>query len=208
MAHEICAAAAKRMKSGRGSFEMKDHRGLRRPVALMARIASRALRLRGEEGGSLVELAIFAPLLFLILGGSAAFTLAFFNLQQIGNATAAAVQTVAAEQGVTSDPCNLAMTTIQGEMPGFTKANITYTLTVGNSSGNTSYSTTGGANGGNTGFSCQAAVTSNLFAASYPVSLQVSYSYTWLPVLFPSGRFWKMTPSSTLNGAPAYAMAD
>ena len=64
----------------------------------MARIASRALRLRGEEGGSLVELAIFAPLLFLILGGAGSFTLAFFNLQQIGNATAAAVQTVAAEQ--------------------------------------------------------------------------------------------------------------
>jgi Flp pilus assembly protein TadG len=182
---------------------MNENCGSRRPGGWMARLASRALRLRSEEGGSLVELAMFAPLLFIVLTGAASFTFAFFNLQQLGNATASAVQVVAAQQGVNSDPCNLAMTTIQGELPGFTAANLSYTLTVTGTTGSaTVFSSTSGSNGSNTTFSCGGTdTTSTNFAADEPVTLQVSYTYSWLYVL-------KFTPAKSPLTATETAMAD
>ena len=183
---------------------MTHNCGLRRPLALIARVASQALRFRGEEGGSLVELAIFAPLLFLILTGAASFTMAFFTLQQLGNATSSAVQAIAAEQGSNADPCNLAMTTIQGDLPGFTAANLSYTLVVTSTTGTgTTFSSTSGSYGTNTSFSCGGTdTTSTNFAPNEPVTLTVSYTYSWLPVL-------KFTPTSKSPlTATETAMAD
>jgi Flp pilus assembly protein TadG len=180
--------------------------GMRRRVLRRARVASQALRFRSEEGGSLVEFAITAPLLFVVLAMAATFTLAFFDLQQLGNATAAAVQAIAAEQGVTGDPCNLAMTTIQSELPGFTAANLSYTLVVTGTTG-TSTSFASGSYGGSTGFSCGSGdTTSTNFAAGEPVKLTVSYTYSWfgIPTL---PFFGKMKATGPLT-ATETAMAD
>ena len=148
----------------------------------MVRALKRALHLRGDEGGALVELAIMLPIFMSVLTGAASFTLAFYNLQQLQSATAGAVQAVAGTQGTIDDPCNLAMKTVQAALPGWTTSKLSFTLTVTNASG------TGTAYTGSTSFSCTAAgaggAASTAEAANEPVTLSVSYSgYSWLPIL-------------------------
>lgn len=173
-----------------------------RRAARLSRSASRALRLRGEEGGSLVEFAIVVPLLMTVLTGSASFALAFFNLQQLGNATSGAVEAIAATQGVQPDPCALAVTSVtsalgigaKSALPSFTASKITYTLVITDASGAThQYGATTGSS-----FSCIAGAAQE--APNEPVTLTVSYSYTWLPVL-------AFSPSSPLSSSET-AMAD
>jgi Flp pilus assembly protein TadG len=177
-----------------------DYR-LWRKATWLARRASRALRVRCEEGGSLVEFAIVVPLLMTVLTGSASFALAFFSLQQLGNAAGGAVEAIAATQGVAPDPCALAVTSVTSALgigttsalPNWTASKITYTLTITDSSGGTHpYSGTGST------FSCIAGAAEE--APDEPVTLNVSYSYTWLPVL-------SFSPSSPLVTSES-AMAD
>jgi Flp pilus assembly protein TadG len=190
------------LKAGRGSTEMTLDCRLWRKAALLARVASRAMRLRSEEGGSLVEFAIVVPLLMTVLTGSASFALAFYSLQQLGNATSGAVEAIAATQGVAPDPCALAVTSVTSALgigatsalPNWTASKITYKLVITDSSGAThTYGATTGSS-----FSCIAGAAEE--APNEPVTLTVSYSYTWLPVL-------AFSPSSPLSSAET-AMAD
>jgi len=71
---------------------MRLEGGLRKTGAPLARILARLLRFRGEEGTELVEFAIVVPGLMIVLTGVASFALAFYSLQQLGNATTTAVQ--------------------------------------------------------------------------------------------------------------------
>ena len=64
--------------------------------------------LESEEGTALVELAISLPIILTLLTGAASFSLAFYCLQQLGNATTTGVQLVAANQGLVTDPCETA----------------------------------------------------------------------------------------------------
>ena len=152
------------------------------------------MRMRSEEGGSLVEFAIVVPLLMTVLTGSASFALGFYSLQQLGNATAGAVQAIAAEQGVAPDPCAQAVTAVTAGLPGWTAGNITYTLVITDSSGATHQY---GATTGST-FSCTPGAAEE--APNEPVTLTVSYKYTWLPVL-------AFSPKSPLTSTET-AMAD
>jgi len=185
---------------------MKVEPNLQRPAGLLAE-AVRLLRLRGQEGGSLVEFAVALPLLMVVLTGAASFTLAFYSLQQLGNATASAVELIAAQQGVTTDPCNLAMTTVQSTLPGWTAANLSYTLTITDSANN-AIAYPSSSYGGSTAYSCTAAGSSGADAEypDTPVVLQVNYNYTWIPV-FHFGSFLKFAPSSALTVTET-AMAD
>jgi Flp pilus assembly protein TadG len=172
----------------------------------MARVVVRAPHFRDEEGGSLVEFAITLPLLLVVLTMAATLTLAFFNLQQMGNATASAVEEVAAEQGVTTDPCNTVMTSIQAQLPGFTAANLSYSLTVTSASGTGTTFTSAGY-GGNTAFSCGSGdTTSTNFAPNEPVTLKVSYTYKWFGI--PTVPFFSSFNSSGPLTATETAMAD
>jgi Flp pilus assembly protein TadG len=189
---------------------MKIEVNLRRLVAGAAR---RARWVRDEQGGSLVEFAILSPLLFVLVAMAGSFTLAFYNLQQIGNATASAVAIVASQQGVTTDPCNLAMASVQAALPGFTAANLSYSLTVNTtgypaSGSGTTFSSGGSSSyGSNTAFSCpNPDTTSSTFASGEPVTLTVTYSYSWLPI--PTFHpFGALTPTTALATTES-AMAD
>jgi Flp pilus assembly protein TadG len=188
---------------------MKVELSLRRPAGLLFRAARRVHWVRSEEGGSLVEFAALLPLLLVILAMAASFTLAFYNLQQLESATASAAALIAAEQGVTTDPCNLAMTTVQASLPGWTAGNLTYNLTISGDTGTaTAYPSS--SNGGSTAYSCKAAgSTGAASTAEYPntpVILTVSYSYSWIPI--PTiNPFGSLTPSSALT-ASSSMMAD
>jgi Flp pilus assembly protein TadG len=176
---------------------MKADLSLRRQAGLPGK--ARRLSLRGEEGGSLVEFAILMPVMFVLLGIAASFTLGLYNLQQLGCATTTAVELVGAQQGSTTDPCELAMNTVQGTLPGWTAANLSYTLTVTGENGTvTSYPSS--SNGGSTAYSCTAAGagggSSTEEAPNTPVVLKVSYTYSWLPLpnFHPFGSLTPTTP--------------
>jgi Flp pilus assembly protein TadG len=157
-----------------------------RQAALLARAASRAMRLRSEEGGSLVEFAIVLPLLLTVLTGSASFAMGFYSLQQLGNSTAGAVQVAAAQSGTIADPCAQAVESITASLPGWTAGNLTYTLVITDASGAAhTYGPTTGSS-----FSCAPPQADQV--PDEPVTLTVSYRYTWLPVL-------AFSPSSPLT---------
>jgi Flp pilus assembly protein TadG len=172
---------------------MKIGRGSRMPAA-PGGVASRAKRFRGEEGGALLEFAVALPLLMTVLTGACSFSLAFYSLQQLGNAVAGAAQIVAAEQGVLTDPCATAVTSVTGALPGWTASKITYTLVITDSSGDAhTYGPTAGSS-----FSCTGGASEE--AAGEPVALTVSYAYTWMPIL-------AFSPSSALTDTET-SMAD
>lgn len=166
----------------------------RRPSRWLAGVVRRALGLRNEEGGALLEFAVTLPLLMTVLTGAASFSMAFYSLQQLGNAVSAASQLIAAEQGLLTDPCAQTVTTVTGSLPGWTASKLTYTMVITDSTGaNHTYGPTTG-----NSFSCTAG--SGFESPNEPVVLTVSYAYSWLPVL-------AFSPSSPLSSTQA-AMAD
>jgi Flp pilus assembly protein TadG len=176
---------------------MKVDSGLRGQPSLLVRAARCLFGLHGEEGGSLVEFAVVAPLLVTLLTATTSFSLGFYNYQNLAGATAIAVQAVAATKGAVTDPCNLAMTTLQGALPGWTAANFSYSMSIPDATGTPSPYT-----GSGSSFTCKAAGSGGADAEyqGTPVVLTVSYKYSWLSVLHSS-------PSSPLAATQA-AMAD
>jgi Flp pilus assembly protein TadG len=140
----------------------------------------RALCFRGQEGGTLVEFAVMVPILAAILTGMASFSMALYSFQQLGSATSNAAQTVGAEQGLIADPCAAVATFVTGALPNWTAGNLTYTVTITDSSGTAHpYGPTTPTTG--SPFSCIAGAAE--MAQNEPLTVQVSYKYTWLPIL-------------------------
>lgn len=153
----------------------------------------RLLRLRGEEGGSLVEFAIVLPLMMTVLTGAASFTMALYSFQQLGNATSTAAQQLGAEQGLITDPCATTVTTVTSALPNWTASKLTYTVTITDSSGTAhTFGPTAGSS-----FSCTSGASD--MAANEPVTVQVSYTYSWFPIL-------GFSPSSSLTATEAALM--
>jgi Flp pilus assembly protein TadG len=173
------------MPTAQGGREMTIWGGLRKQAILLGRRVKRQFCFRSEEGGALVEFAVTIPLMMTVLTGTASFSMALYYLQQLGNATSTAVQLVGAEQGLTTDPCATAVTSVTDSLPSWNAKVLTYTLTITNSSGTaTTYGPTEGSS-----FSCTAGASE--LAPNEPVTLTVSYTYSWLPV-------YKFSPSSPL----------
>ena len=157
----------------------------------LAGAAKRARRLNSDEGSTLVEFAMTLPILVAVLTAVLSFSMFLFSMQQLSNATATAVQQVAANYGIASDPCAVAATSVTGSLPNWDPTKFTYTMWITNSSnqqgpttGSASFSCTGGASEENTGS---------------PIILKVSYSYTWFPIL----NFSPKTPLQVVQSAVA-----
>lgn len=167
---------------------MNTGNGLRRIGSLFCRRSKRVFGRRGEEGAALLEFAITLPLLMTVLTGTASFSLALYFLQQIGNATSTAAQLLGAEQGLTSDPCKTVVTSVTNSLPSLTAAKLTYTVSITDSSGtpHTTPATTGSS------FSCSPYA--SYMAPNEPVTVTVSYAYSWLPVL-------NFSPNSSLSSS-------
>jgi Flp pilus assembly protein TadG len=89
----------------------------------------RTLLRRGEQGQSLVEFALIAPMLLLIATGIMVFGLAMNNYLQLTNAVSVGARTVAINAGVTLDPCATAANAITAAAPGLNPANFTFSYT-------------------------------------------------------------------------------
>jgi len=167
-------------------------------AALPIRGARSVWRLRSDEGGALLEFAVALPLLMTVLTGAASFTMAFYSLQEVENATAGAVAAIAAEQGTVADPCAQAQTLVQAALPGWTTSKLSYSMTITDSAGAAHAYPSSGMTSGSGTFSCTAG--SAQLAATEPVTLTVKYTYSWLPVL-------AFSPSSPLSASET-SMAD
>jgi Flp pilus assembly protein TadG len=143
--------------------------------------AKRLAGLSKETGTTLMETAVTLPVFLGALTVGASVSLGLYSVQQLSNATSAAVVTVAEERGLATDPCALAVSSMTATLPHWTASKFTYTLTISyqNSSGGTT-STTYGPTAGS-GFSCTAGEA--LQTGDYPVTLKVSYAYAWLPMV-------------------------
>ncbi len=156
---------------------MKIGNGLRKIGKLFARRSRRAFGRRGEEGAALLEFAITLPLLMTVLTGTASFSLALYLLQQIGNATSTAAQLLGAEQGLITDPCATVVTSVTNSLPKLNPTLITYTVSITDSSG------TAHPSGPTTGSSFSCPSNAANMTANEPVTVTVSYAYSWLPIL-------------------------
>ena len=152
---------------------------LRRRAHLRARSMKRRFGFRSEEGAALVEFAVTLPLFMMVLTGTASFSLGLYFLQQIGNATSTTAQQLGAEAGLITDPCATAASTISAALPNLSPSKISYTITVTDSSG--SYSSS----------AANCTTLGGHLVANYPVTVTVSYQYSWMPV-------FRFSPSSSL----------
>jgi len=135
----------------------------------------RAFLRRGDEGQSVVEFALVLPLLMTILFCMYSLTMVLYNYQQLEYATSVAAQQVGASRGTQSDPCNIVVTDVTAALPSWTASKFTYTVSITGSTGTaTVYGPTTGSS-----FSCTAGEA--LMWMNKPISVGVSYQYTWIP---------------------------
>jgi hypothetical protein len=132
-----------------------------------------------ERGSQLVEFAFVAPILLVLLTGMASFAMALYKYQQLGYATSTAAEGVGDQYGLIADPCAQIVTDVTSSLPGWIAGNFTYTLYVTDKS-NVSHTygpTTG------SGFSCTAVESTPVWAQNFPMTIQISYAYTWFPIM-------------------------
>jgi Flp pilus assembly protein TadG len=169
---------------------MKMCWSLRKLAGSNVRRLMRAVGFRGEEGGALVEFAVTLPLFLTVLTGTASFSLGLYFVQQIGNATSSAAMSLGGEAGLfpNNDPCAAAKSFVTGALPNLAPSKLTLKLVLTDTNlGTDTYNGTGST------FSCS---TAPAMEANYPVTLTVTYSYQWMPIL-------KFSPSSSLSSTQA-----
>jgi Flp pilus assembly protein TadG len=109
---------------------MKIRRGITRQALRLARRLMRAKCVKGEEGNSLVEIALVLPLFLAIITGIGSFAIALGNQITLIQATGSGGQYLQEIRSITSDPCKDTITAIQNAAPGLAAANIGLTLTM------------------------------------------------------------------------------
>jgi len=174
---------------------MANAGGLRKRAYSCGCRLMRAAGFKGEEGNSLVELAITLPLILAVLMGTGSFAMAFYCLQELGNAVSGAAQELGATAGTIADPCAQVVTQINASLPNLTTANLTYTVITTDASGN-STTTTGG-----TTLSCKAAGDGGADpeAPNEPQTVTVTYKYPWGQMFTYGTVFAVKTPTSNLS---------
>ncbi len=153
----------------------------------------------GEEGGALVEFALVAPMMLMLMTGMFSVVMALMNYQQLGSATNNASQVLMTARGNLSDPCATAAATVTGALPTWTATKFTYTVTITDYTGTLhTYGPVTPTSG--SPFSCTAGATvldeGPNGAQGEPASVSVTYQYTWLP-LMPG---WVSVPALKLSG--------
>jgi hypothetical protein len=146
--------------------------------------------LRAEEGWELLEFAFVLPALVAVLTLVASCALAFYNFQQLGNATANAVQYIANDEGLLTDPCATAVTQVTGswQLKNWTASNFSYRIAITPAgSSTTDYYPSATTMSTGSSFTCTsyaADLTTGVSTSNQPtvVVLTVSYSYNYFGV--------------------------
>jgi Flp pilus assembly protein TadG len=135
----------------------------------------------GEEGGTIIEMALVMPIMLAMLTSIFSFSVVLYQKLQLGEAVSNAGRVMALERGDT-DPCATTANAIYAAAPALAKANMTLTFTLGGTntagtvSGGTSY---GGTKG--TAPSCTAAGNGGAAAlqSGWPAEVQATYPCSW-----------------------------
>jgi Flp pilus assembly protein TadG len=153
-----------------------------------------------DEGSQLVEMAVVAPLLLIILTGMASFGLALYSQQQLGLAAAQAVQSVSIDTSQITDPCATIESDVSESLgSSWTASKLTYTLVIYTGNSKTPSVTAGPLAG--TAFTCS---TDNADITQFqPIVLTVSYPYSWFPIFTWSNYGSTFKPSGNLSTTQA-----
>jgi Flp pilus assembly protein TadG len=81
-----------------------------------------------EEGNALVEFALMAPIMLMIMMGIVVIGSTMSNYLQLVESTASAARIIAVSRSNTLDPCNTAVSAASSGAPMLNSANMTYTL--------------------------------------------------------------------------------
>lgn len=81
-----------------------------------------------QDGNALVEFAMVAPVMLMIMMGIIVIGSTMSNYLQLIEATASAARTVAVARSNTLDPCNTVASAVSGGAPMLNSANLTYKL--------------------------------------------------------------------------------
>ena len=152
-----------------------------------------------EDGSQLVEMAMVAPILLVILTGMASFGMALYSQQQLGFAAANSVQAVATGASYTTfsststydSPCQEIAAIVTSGLPNWNTGSISYTLTIGSNSPYTWTGTSYPSGCATTGVTEIQANSAQL----QPLVLNISYPYSWFPIL----RYYLMQTNPTGN---------
>lgn len=90
-----------------------------------------------EDGNALVEFALVAPVMLMIMMGIIVIGSTMSNYLQLIEATSTAARTIAVSRSNTLDPCNTVASAVSGGAPLLNSANLTYTLVLNSSLGAT-----------------------------------------------------------------------
>jgi Flp pilus assembly protein TadG len=125
----------------------------------------------GEEGQSLIEMAMVLPVFLLVTTGILAFGIAFNNYIQLTEATSVAAQALAISRAQTTDPCATAASAVYTAAPQFTQGNLSFSFVLNG----TSYSGTSCSSSSNTTGAAGNLVQGGnaTVMVSYPCALQV-----------------------------------
>ncbi len=180
----------------RGLNRAAGSRGVRAGIRDIGRLV-RARHRCGDEGGALVEFALVAPMLLMLMTVTFSLVIALVNYQQLGNAVSGAAQVLITARGNLTDPCASVATAVTGTLPTWTASKFTYTVTLTSGAGT---ATTYGPMAGS-GFSCPGGATVLTSggvngASGEPATVTVTYAYTWLPVMWG----WRYVPVLNLSG--------
>lgn len=164
-----------------------------------------------EEGSQLVEMAVVAPLLLIILTGMASFGLALYSQQQLGLATAGAVQAAATGATLNSgNPCQAIEQSVSAAMASWNPASITYSFTVYykvTTNGTTSVTSTNQSWTGTSYSGCASSTLATELGSTAsqfePATLTVSYPYSWFPIFQWSNYGSTFKPTGNLQTTQA-----
>jgi Flp pilus assembly protein TadG len=165
------------VQSGRVFKSIRRWIGSRFCQGVQERSPRRAQLFRGEDGSALVELGLVVPIFMIILTGAASFSIGLYKMQQLGGAVSTTAQQLGALSGTITNPCSQAVTTMTSTLPGWTAANLTYTVKITDGAGTLhTYGPTAGSS-----FTCTAGAAN--MGPNQPVTVTVSYAYNWLQVV-------------------------
>jgi Flp pilus assembly protein TadG len=92
-------------------------------------------RLRGDEGGALVELGVTLPIILLIMTGIFAFSIALYQKLALAEGVSAGARILAAARGETAasgkiDPCAITASAITGAAPALSQSTMKLTIVI------------------------------------------------------------------------------
>jgi len=94
----------------------------------------RARRRRGDEDGTaLIEFALTAPVLLLLVTAIVSFGIALNNYLQLTNATNASAQALSISRGQTSDPCATTVSAFESAAPRLTQKSLNFSIALNGS---------------------------------------------------------------------------